>query len=113
MAKNDSNDALHDIMSEQHQLAQRKGKMSTGFKGAKVRRTEEVERVENQHSPIVSFEDDEPRSVAKPRSERTAKLSLVITPALKTRLKVYCAAHGTTLAATVEQILEEFLDAHE
>lgn len=95
-------------MSEQAQKA-------SVYQKSRKRREEEMSAVQdiqisNELSASTTMKNPNGKRVGRPlSSKKTGKMSIVMEPELRRKLKTYCALQGTTAADVIDKLLREFL----
>lgn len=81
--------------------------MAKVFKNSKEKRTAEIEAFHKHDGDAAS--ESQHAATGRPRTNKTEKMTIVMTPELKQKIKMYCTANQTTVADVFERVFQELL----
>lgn len=91
-------------------------KKAAVFQSSRKKREQEVSAMQDLQKQPAEIETSSSsadataaKRVGRPPSDKTAKMSIVMDPDLRRKLKTYCAVYGTTAADVIDKLVRDML----
>lgn len=85
-----------------------KMKSAAAYKKSRAQRTAELAAIESSSPQSSAPARGTERRPGRPLSEKTAKMTIVMEPLLKQKLKEYCVINQTTSAEVIDTLVRDF-----